>query len=313
MNGLQLLGTGRSLPSRRVTNDDFARTLDTSDEWIAGRTGIRQRYFCAQGETAASLAASAARQALADAGVAPAGIGLCVAATFTADRRTPSLACEVHEALGLPETALCLDVNAACTGFVTALETARCLLLGGQMAAPYALVLGAERISGLLDFSDRSTCVLFGDGAGAAVVRLDPDAPWAAVFGTRGDGQVLHGGGPADPYLAMDGRAVFRFAVETVPACIRAVLDKAGLTLDAVDWLVCHQANSRILHSIAKKLEQDPARFYENMQRYGNTSAASIPIALDEMRRDGRLRPGETVICAGFGAGLTWGGALLRV
>ena len=147
----------------------------------------------------------------------------------------------------------------------------------------------------------------------AAVVRLDPDAPWAAVFGTRGDGQVLHGGGPADPYLAMDGRAVFRFAVETVPACIRAVLDKAGLTLDAVDWLVCHQANSRILHSIAKKLEQDPARFYENMQRYGNTSAASIPIALDEMRRDGRLRPGETVICAGFGAGLTWGGALLRV
>ena len=290
MNGLQLLGTGRCLPSRRVTNEDFARTLDTSDAWITERTGIRQRYFCAEGETAVSLAVGAARQALEDAGIQPGQVGLCIAATFTADRRTPALACEVQAAL----------------------ETARCLLLGGQLAGPYALVLGAEKISSLLDFSDRSTCVLFGDGAGAAVVRLDPQAPWAAVFGTRGDGQVLHGGGPEDPYLAMDGRAVFRFAVETVPVCIRAVLDKAGLTLDAVDHLVLHQANSRIIHSIAKKLEQAPARFYENMQRYGNTSAASIPIALDEMRRAGQLCPGQTVLCAGFGAGLTWGGVLLR-
>ena len=312
MNGLQLLGTGRCLPSRRVTNEDFARTLDTSDAWITERTGIRQRYFCAEGETAVSLAVGAARQALEAAGVQPGQVGLCIAATFTADRRTPALACEVQAALGLPQTALCLDINAACTGFVAALETARCLLLGGQLAGPYALVLGAEKISSLLDFSDRSTCVLFGDGAGAAVVRLDPQAPWAAVFGTRGDGQVLHGGGPEDPYLAMDGRAVFRFAVETVPVCIRAVLDKAGLTLDAVDHLVLHQANSRIIHSIAKKLEQAPARFYENMQRYGNTSAASIPIALDEMRRAGQLCPGQTVLCAGFGAGLTWGGVLLR-
>ena len=139
------------------------------------------------------------------------------------------------------------------------LETARCLLLGGQMAGPYALVLGAEKISSLLDFSDRSTCVLFGDGAGAAVVRLDAQAPWAAVFGTRGDGRVLHGGGPDDPFLAMDGRAVFRFAVETVPRCIRAVLDKAGLTLGEVDRLVLHQANSRIIHGIARKLDEDPA------------------------------------------------------
>ena len=312
MNGLQLLGTGRCLPSRRVTNEDFTRTLDTSDAWITERTGIRQRYFCAEGETAVSLAVGAARQALEAADVQPGQVGLCIAATFTADRRTPALACEVQAALGLPQTALCLDINAACTGFVAALETARCLLLGGQLAGPYALVLGAEKISSLLDFSDRSTCVLFGDGAGAAVVRLDPQAPWAAVFGTRGDGKVLHGGGPEDPYLAMDGRAVFRFAVETVPVCIRAVLDKAGLTLDAVDHLVLHQANSRIIHSIAKKLEQAPARFYENMQRYGNTSAASIPIALDEMRRAGQLCPGQTVLCAGFGAGLTWGGVLLR-
>ncbi len=312
MNGLQLLGTGRCLPGRRVTNDDFARTLDTSDEWIAGRTGIRQRYFCAEGETAASLAVEAARRALEDAGLGPEKVGLCIVATFTADRNTPSLACQVHQALGLPETAFCLDVNAACTGFVAALETARCLLLGGQMAGPCALVLGAEKISGLLDFSDRSTCVLFGDGAAAAVVRLDPQAPWAAVFGARGDSRMLHGGGKEDPYLAMDGRGVFRFAVETVPVCIRAVLDKAGLTLDQVDQLVCHQANSRIIHSIAKKLGQDPARFYENMQRYGNTSAASIPLALDEMRRSGQLQAGQTVLCAGFGAGLTWGGVLLR-
>ena len=312
MNGLQLLGTGRCLPGRRVTNEDFARTLDTSDAWITERTGIRQRYFCAEGETAVSLAVGAARQALEDAGVQPGQVGLCIAATFTADRRTPALACEVQAALGLPQTALCLDINAACTGFVAALETARCLLLGGQLAGPCALVLGAEKISSLLDFSDRSTCVLFGDGAGAAVVRLEPQAPWAAVFGTRGDSRMLHGGGGGNPYLAMDGRAVFRFAVETVPVCIRAVLDKAGLTLDAVDHLVLHQANSRIIHSIAKKLEQAPARFYENMQRYGNTSAASIPIALDEMRRAGQLCPGQTVLCAGFGAGLTWGGVLLR-
>ena len=312
MNGLQLLGTGRCLPSRRVTNDDFARTLDTSDEWIAGRTGIRQRYFCAEGETVASLAIAAARQALEDAGLGPERVGLCIVATTTADQNTPSLACQIHEALGLPETAFCLDLNAACTGFVAALETARCLMLGGQITAPCALVLGAEKLSSMLDFSDRGTCVLFGDGAGAAVVRLDPAAPWAAVFGTRGDSRMLHGGGGGNPYLSMDGRGVFRFAVETVPTCIRAVLDKAGLTFDEVDHLVCHQANSRIIHSIAKKLGLDPAKFYENMQRYGNTSSASIPLALDELRRAGQLRRGQTVLCAGFGAGLTWGGVLLR-
>lgn len=312
MNGLSVLGTGRNVPGRLVTNDDFSRTLDTSDEWISTRTGIRQRYFCTEEETAGLLAVRAAKAALENAGADASDVGVCLVATFTPGRNTPSLACQVQKELGLPETALCFDVNAACTGFVTALETARCLLLGGQLAGPCALVIGAEKLSGILDFSDRNTCVLFGDGAGAALVKLDANAPWAAVFGTRGDEAILHGGGKEDPYLAMDGRAVFRFAVETVPRCVSAVLKKAGLSPESVDHIVCHQANHRIIQSVAKKLGQDPGKFYENMQRYGNTSAASIPMALDEMRRQEIIRPGQTVLCTGFGAGLTWGGALMR-
>ena len=315
MNGLQVLGTGRCLPGRRVTNEDFARTLDTSDEWIAGRTGIRQRYFCAEGETAASLAAEAARRALDDAGISPADVGVCIAATFTADRRTPALACEVQAALGLPETALCLDVNAACTGFLTALETARCMLASSSLAAPCALVIGSECISRALDFSDRSTCVLFGDGAGAAVVRLSDENPYACMLGARAETDILYAGGAAcaDRTLHMQGKAVFRFASETVPQCVKALLDRTGKSLDDIAYVVCHQANGRIIDHVQKKLGAPAEKFYKNMQRYANTSAASIPIALDEMAERGLLHRGQSVICVGFGAGLTWGGALLTV
>ena len=313
MTGLAILGTGRCLPRRCVTNDEMALRVETSDEWIATRTGIRQRYFASPDEPLAVQAAQAARLAMEQAGVGPGQIGLCVAASFTADHATPALACEVHGLLGLPETAFAFDVNAACTGFLAALETARCMLAAGNPAAPGALVIGAEQVSRVLDMDDRSTCVLFGDGAGAAVVRLDEAHPYWCRLGSRGDAAILHAGGPgsADPWLHMDGKAVFRFASDTVPACLTALLADAGCTMEQVDWVVCHQANGRIIDHVVKKLGAPPEKFYKNMQRYANTSAASIPLALDEMAREGLLRAGQKVACVGFGAGLTWGGALL--
>ncbi len=311
MMGLEVMGTGRCLPSRCVSNQEMSGMVDTSDAWITSRTGIRQRYFCAQGETNALLAATAARKAMEKAGVGPANIGLCIVATFTPDRATPSLACEVQAALGLAQTVPCFDVNAACTGFLVAMETARCFLLGGNASGLCALVIGSEKLSRIIDFSDRSTCVLFGDGAGAAVMRLAPVRPYAACFGARGDASILYAGG-GDPFVHMDGQEVFRFAVDIIPKCIDAVLHKAGLALADIHHVVCHQANSRIIGHVVKKLGENPEKFYENMQRYGNTSAASIPIALDEMLEQGRILPGQNVLCVGFGAGLTWGGTLLR-
>lgn len=313
MIGLEILGTGRSLPSRRVTNEEMSRMVDTSDQWIATRTGIRQRYLCTPEETNTQLAARAARLALERAGITPQEVGLCVAATFTADHSTPSLACTVQQQLDLPATAPCFDVNAACTGFLVALETARGMLLGGALHSPYALVIGSEKLSRIMDFTDRSTCVLFGDGAGAAVVRLAPEKPYAAILGSWGDDTILYARADRDdPYIRMDGRGVFRFAVDTIPSCIHQVLSQAGMTLADIPHVVCHQANSRIIDHVVKKLGEDPAKFYQNMARYGNTSSASIPIALDELLEQGSIQPGQNVLCVGFGAGLTWGGILLQ-
>ncbi len=313
MKGLQILATGRQLPRRAVTNDGLSRVVDTSDEWIAGRTGIRQRYFCTENESNAGLAAEAGRRAMRKAGLSPADIGLCVAATFTADHATPSLACEVHRMLGLPESSPAFDVNAACTGFITALETARCFLEASCLASPYALVIGSEVISRVLDFTDRSTCVLFGDGAGAAVVRLSSSHPYACTLGARGDTDLLHAGGTGctERSLHMEGKAVFRFASEIVPQCIHTLLEATGKSLDEIAHVVCHQANGRIIDHVVKKLGAPPEKFFKNMQRYANTSAASIPIALDEMSERGLLHSGQSVLCVGFGAGLTWGGVLL--
>ena len=216
MKGLPFWAPGRKVPSRCVTNEEFAHMVDTSDEWIRTRTGIRQRYFCTQGETNAALAAEAARIAMQKAGVTAADIGLCVAATFTADHATPSLACEVHGKLALPQTAPAFDVNAACTGFLTALETARCMLASSALAAPCALVIGSECISRALDFSDRSTCVLFGDGAGAAVVRLSDENPYACMLGrARRHGHLVRGRrGVRRPHAAHAGQG-------RVPLCVR--------------------------------------------------------------------------------------------
>lgn len=315
MNAIKLLGTGRHVPSRCLTNDDLSRMVDTSDQWIRERTGIVTRYLCGDGEGNTSSALAAAKTAMERAGVGPEDIGVCVAATFTPDHATPSLACELHQLLGFAETTPAFDVNAACTGFLHALETARCLLAAGHLQAPCALVVGSEALSRITDFTDRSTCVLFGDGAAAAVIRLTDDAPYACVLGARGDTQILRSGGAGetDRFIHMDGQAVFRFAVDAVPKCIDAVLTQAGMTLDQVDHVICHQANSRIIDYVVRKLKAPPEKFYKNMDRYGNTSAASIPIALDELLEKGLARQGQIALCVGFGAGLTWGGALLKL
>ena len=313
MNGFQLLATGGALPGRTVTNDDLSRMVDTSDDWITSRTGIRTRHWCTEGESAATLAIAAAKQALARSGLAPADIACCICATLSAPDATPSVACQVQAALGLPETCPALDINAACSGFLYGTAVARGLLatLGGR----YALVIGCEALSRLMDPADRSTCVLFGDGAGAAIFELAADpTPFAVMLGARGDA-AIHAGGPSragSAPITMDGRAVFRFAVDALPKCLHAVLDETQLTLDDLSWVVCHQANSRIIDHCVKALQADPAKFYKNMDRHGNTSAASIPVALNELAESGQLQPGQLLACIGFGGGLTWGGAIFQ-
>lgn len=311
MNGLHILGTGRAVPDQIVTNDDLARRVDTNDEWIVARTGIRERRFAQEGESLTQFTVAAARQALERAGLKPEDIGLCITATVTSDRLFPSQACLIHQELGLPEDCPAFDLSAGCTGFLYAMETAAAML--PRMNRPYALLVGGELLSRIIDMDDRSTCILFGDGAGAAVVE-STETGWYSVLGTRGDRDVLWAWGPGQerPYLHMDGQGVFQFALKTVPQVAKQLLEKAGMDKEQVDWYVPHQANHRIVESVAKRLKMPLDRFYENMDRYGNTSAGSIPIALDEMAEQGLLKKGQWVMCLGFGAGLTWGGALFQ-
>ena len=311
MKGLKIVSTGRALPAKVVTNDDMSRLVETSDEWITTRTGIQTRHFC-ESETQASLATRAARGALERGGVAPEELCACIVATVTPDHAAPTTACLLQQRLALPENIPCFDMNVGCTGFIYALQVARGFLL--QSGRPYALVVGAESLSRITDFTDRGTCVLFGDGAGAVVLTLEEGSLYACTLGARGDAEAIfiEGPGPEHPYIHMDGQRVFRFAVEAVPHCIRTLLEETGLGLEDIDWFVPHQANKRIIDHVAKKLRVPNERFYQNMMRYGNTSAASIPIALDEMVEHGLLRKGQKVLCVGFGAGLTWGGTLLE-
>lgn len=317
MDALQLIATGGALPGRLVTNEEMSRMpgIDTSDEWIATRTGIRQRYFCAEGESAVTLAIAAAQQALHRSGLDAAEIGCVVCGTLSGDYATPSVACMVQRALQLREDIPVLDVNAACSGFVYATAVARGLLCAGS--GRYALVLGCEQLSRLLDMQDRSTCVLFGDGAGAAIFARVPageNTPFATDLGARGGTELLvEGAGAPRSTIKMDGKPVFRFAVEVMPRCLNATLAAADVALDAVDWVVCHQANSRIIDHCVKKLHADAAKFYKNMDRFGNTSAASIPVAINEMAEKGLLHAGQKLACVGFGGGLTWAGMLFTV
>ncbi len=313
MNGIKIRGTGRCVPEKAVTNQDLARIVDTNDEWITTRTGIRTRRHCTT-ETHTDLCVGAAKAALARAGVRPEEIGACIVATVSPDTLVPSAACRLQAALGLPGDILCFDLNAACTGFLFALHTMECLLNGSPRK--YGLVVGAEVLSRLIDWEDRGTCILFGDGAGAAVVECREGWSTApAVLGCRGDDALLRVAGPGTgepPLIRMDGTKVFKFAVETVPQCMDQVLQKAGLTVEDVDFFVFHQANARIIDLAVRKYRIPPEKYYKNIADYGNTSAASIPLVLSELQEQGKVGPGSRVLVVGFGGGLTWGGMLIE-
>lgn len=319
---IAVLGTGSYTPARVLTNADLTRMVDTSDEWIVSRTGIRERRIAATGERTSDLATAAARAALADAGVQPAEIDLVIVATVTPDMPMPATACIVQHKLGVPVHAACFDLNAACSGFIYALDTATAMLASGRYR--HALVIGAEILSKVIDWKDRSTCVLFGDAAGAVV--LGPTRGTGAVLGTKlysegGYTDLLcipgeNGTSPvaADPggRIQMKGREIFKIAVREMEDAAREILEQHGLHADQIACVVPHQANLRIIDAIAQYLELPLDRFFINVDRYGNTSAASIPLALDEARRSRRIRPGDTTLLVAFGAGLTYGSALVR-
>ena len=320
-----LRGTGSALPRRRVTNAELAERVDTSDAWIVERTGIRQRYLADPDETTGSLAIEAARAALDAAGIAPRDVGLIVLATATPDRTFPATATTVQAALGC-DGAVAFDVQAVCSGFLYALTTADALLRTGQ--GRFALVIGAETFSRILDWEDRTTCVLFGDGAGAAVFEAVevgdlPASTGAGILASRlhSDGRhadLLYVDGGAGTTgtvgkLRMKGREVFRHAVVNLAAVLEEVLGEADVAIADVDWVVPHQANARILEATAKKLGLAPERVVTTVDRHANTSAASVPLALDAAVRDGRIKPGDLVVLEAMGGGFTWGAAVLRV
>ena len=301
---MKFLSTGSFVPPRRMTNQDFEKIVDTSDQWIVERTGIHARHV-AEEETTLTMAMAAAKQAME--GVDPSAVGLVLVATFTPDQATPSVASQLQQALGLPEEVLAYDINAACSGFLFALLTAERLL--EAMPGKCALLVGAEKVSGRLDYTDRGTCILFGDGAGAAVVQADGRLTWAD-YGNRSNGSAIYT--DEKGLLRMEGRQVYQFAVRTVTQSIRNVLEKAGLEPGQLDHVVCHQANLRIIEAVARHLGAPMELFFENLGEYGNTSAASIPLALDEMHRNGMLKSGQRVLLEGFGSGLSWGSYLFE-
>lgn len=324
---IKIIGTGSYVPERVVTNDDLTKLVDTSDEWIRTRTGIRKRHV-SEGEGTAAMAAEAARRAMENGGVGPEDIDLILVGTTTADDCFPSAACEVQKAIGAVG-AVGFDISAACSGFIFALNTAEALLKSYGYRT--GLVIGADNLSKIVDWSDRSTCVLFGDGAGAAVVRVleeeedrDGGGILAADMGSDGRkaevlrcqsrtmGNFLTGTKPEPGYITMEGQEVFKFAVKKVPECIQRVLEKSGSDAGDIKYFVLHQANYRICESIAKRLKVSMDKIPMNIEHYGNTSGATIPILLDELNREGKLEPGDKIILAGFGAGLTWGAVLLQ-
>jgi 3-oxoacyl-[acyl-carrier-protein] synthase-3 len=319
----RIVGTGSILPPRVVTNrqlvaDLASRGIETSDEWIVERTGIRQRHIADEGVTSSRLATEAGRRALAAAGLEAADLDLIIVATSTPDFVFPSTACLVQKELGAAGGAA-FDVQAVCTGFVYAFSVADSMIRSGL--AHKALVIGAEVFSRILDWNDRGTCVLFGDGAGAVVLagsnepgvlaaKLHADGRHESILRTAGN--VCHGEITGHPYLTMDGQAVFKLAVSVLDSVARETLAAADLPIEAVDWMIPHQANVRILNATARRLGIPMSRVVVTVDSHANTSAASIPLALDQAVRDGRIRAGQNVLMEGVGGGFTWGAALVR-
>ena len=315
----RIAGTGSYLPEKVLTNDDLSKIVDTTDEWIHSRTGIRERHIAAEGETTSDLGYQAALRALEAAGVDAAEIDLIIVGTTTPDIIFPSTACLIQQRLGIAGCPA-FDVNAACSGFVYALSVADNFIRSG--ASRTALVIGAETLTRMVDWTERTSCVLFGDGAGAVVLQasetpgilasdLHADGKHVGILCVPGNvsgGQVL-----GDPLLKMDGQAVFKLAVGVLEKAAHAALAKAGLTESDIDWLIPHQANIRIMQGTARKLKLSMDKVVVTVDQHGNTSAASIPLALDHAVRNGQVRPGQTVLLEGVGGGFTWGAVLLKM
>ncbi|MDR2875194.1 MAG: ketoacyl-ACP synthase III [Methylobacillus sp.] len=316
MTHARIAGTGSYLPAKVLTNADLARMVETSDEWIVARTGIRERHIAAEGEFTSDLAEKAARAAMQAANVAAQEIDLIIVATTTPDRIFPSVACLLQARLGISGPPA-FDVQAVCSGFIYALATADQFIKNG--AAKCALVVGAETISRITDWTDRSNCILWGDGAGAVILRAD-DAAGIISTHLHADGSHARllqvAGGPmqdgSDPAIKMEGNAVFKIAVNTLDAIVDETLAANGMSKSDVDWLVPHQANIRIISATAKKLGMGMERVVVTVGEHGNTSAASIPLALDTAVRDGRIKRGEILLMEAFGGGFTWGSALIK-
>ena len=312
-----IAGVGSALPKRCVTNAELAQTVDTSDEWIVERTGIRSRYIADDSETTASLATEACQRALEHAGIDAADIGLIVLATATPDQTFPSSATKVQAALGIDDC-IAFDVHAVCTGFLYALGVADSMLQSGM--ADKALVIGAETFSRILDWEDRGTCVLFGDGAGALVLTAEQGDRGILATRLHADGRhndmLYVDGGPSTTgtvgKLRMKGREVFRHAVKNLADVLTEVLAAAGFTSADVDWVVPHQANARILDATARKLGLPSEKVVVTVDRHANTSAASVPLALDTAVRDGRIKRGDLIVLEAMGGGFTWGAAVIR-
>src|SRR5690606_39036052 len=322
---VRIIGTGRYLPERVVTNDDLAQTLDTSDEWIRTRTGIRERRLGAPELKAAEMGAGAARKAMEQAGVEPGEIDILIVSTATPDRLLPSTACDIQALIGC-SNAVAFDLSAACTGFLYGVSMAEGYLIAGR--GDVALVVATEKMSAIVDWEDRSTAVLFGDGSGAAVLKRSDGEHGILSSHLRSDGHLAEllyrpAGGAVEPMspavlegrrhlMVMEGREIFKNAVRSMAEGCDLALQKAGLTAQDIDLLVPHQANIRIIQSTAKYAGIPMDRVYVNVDRYGNMSSASIPVALDEAAEEGLLKPGDNLLTVAFGAGLTWGAMAMR-
>lgn len=317
----RIIGTGSCLPKTVVTNDDLSEIMDTSDEWISSRTGIKERHLAVE-ETTAGMSIEAAKRAMENAKVTAEEIDLIILGTVSGDYVTPACACQVQAAIGA-DKAVAFDINAACSGFMFALNIANAYIQAGLYRT--ALILGAETLSKIVNWEDRSTCVLFGDGAGAAVVRADDNYGLLAFDqgsdGRKGDVLACLGRTNNNPliktyqkisYVHMDGQEVYKFAVTTVPASLQKTIEEAGLTPADIDYFALHQANIRIIQSVSKRLHVGEDKFPISLDHCGNISAASVPILLDEMNRKGLLKPGMKVALSGFGGGLTWASAVVE-